>query len=246
MISSLQIGAKLRQITIKLREHNILTMHATKKLLTILTTGACALVFTAPRANAVGSLTLFDGFTTISVLDNSGLDGSPVPGVIVYNGVIGIWDINVSTGLTKPIIGSPSDPQMDLNSVDHSTGPGFLKITFVDDGFIATAGTVTAAIGGTQANGTTQFSVYQNLNQLTDSGTLTTTPFTSTVSGPLTAAAPYSLTEEVIINHTAAGTTSWDASLSVTLVPEGETVFAILGLATVAGAFTLRRRLSPA
>lgn len=212
----------------------------------LLTAGSCFLALTNERSHAAATLTLFDGTTTVTIMDGSGMDMSAMPGVIIFNGILGVWDINVSTGLTKPVIGSPSDPHMDLNSIDHSTGPGFLKITFTDTGFIATPGTITAGIGGTQQNGSVRFTAYQNLSLLTDSGTLSGSPFTAANSAPLSGLTPYSLTEEVIINHTAAGVTSWDATLDVTLVPEGDTMFAMAGLAVVAGALTLRRKLSPA
>ena len=220
-------------------------MHPTKRIMTFLAAGVCAFGISTQSSDAAlppASLTLFDGINTIFVADGSGFDSNPTLGAITFNGVIGIWDINVSTGLTKPIIGSPSDPQMDLNSIDHSTGPGFLKITFVDYGFTATSGSVVADIGGTQANGNARFRVFQDMNLLTDSGTLTGTPYTSSRSAPLSGLSPYSLTEEVVINHTAAGTTSWDAALSVTPVPEGDAIFAMAGLAIVTGAYALRRR----
>lgn len=218
-------------------------MHkTTKNIMSIGMASALAFALSVQSARAAASLELFDGFTTITIMDGSGLDASAAPGVIIFNGVIGVWDINVSTGLTKPIIGSPSNPQMDLNSIDHSTGPGFLRIRFTDTGFIASPGSATAAIGGTQGNGDVRFRTYQNLTLLTDSGVLASTPFMNSASAPVTVAAPYALTEEVIINHTAAGVTSWDASLEVTFVPEGDTLFAMLGLAAVGGAFALRRR----
>ena len=90
----------------------------------------CALALGADRVNAVPTLTLFDGTTTITITDGSGLDANAAVGAVTFSGRIGVWDVNVSTGITKPVIGSSTVPMMDLNSVDHSTGAGTLTITF--------------------------------------------------------------------------------------------------------------------
>ncbi len=211
--------------------------YTSKKHLSALAAAAFVLTSTSERLHAVPSLSLFDGFTTITVVDGGLNDANPVPGAVTYNGAIGIWDINVSTGLTKPIIGSPSQPEMDLNSVDHSSGAGTLVITFTDTGFTLPFGGVTGAIGGTQNGGTAtiRYETYQitgtSTNLMTSVGTLTTTPFAATGTGVLNGSANYSLSQVVTITHTAAGTTSFDASLSV---PDGGATVALLGLGLVA------------
>ena len=182
----------------------------------------CILGAATERAGAVASITLFDGTNTITVTDGGVNDASSMLGVVVFNGTIGIWDINVSTGLSKPILGSANQPEMDLNSINHSTGAGTLRITFTDTGFTLPGGTVTAAIGGTQNGGlaTIQYQTFQNANLLTSIGTVSGTPYASSAYGFLNGQfeGSYSLSQVVTITHTATGTTSFDASLSV---PDG-------------------------
>ncbi len=70
------------------------------------------------------------------------------PGVVTFIGALGVWNINVSTGISF----SPA-PHLDLNSVDVSTGPGVLTLLFGDTDFTAGAGphaiNFVSSIGGT-------------------------------------------------------------------------------------------------
>ncbi len=209
------------------------------KVFTLLVAGACAVTLLTPRAHAVPTLTLFDGTTTIVVTDGSGLDQSGAAGVVTFNGVIGVWDINVTTGLTKPVLGSASAPEMDLNSIDHSTGAGILTITFSETGFTAPSGMVLTAIGGTQDNGTIKYVADQGTNHLTSIGALNSTPFASSATGVLTGATNYTLSQVVTLTHTAAGVTSFDATLH--LVPDGGMTAMMLGLGLL-GVEGLRRK----
>lgn len=223
--------------------------HTTSKRLSFIAAAAFALTSLTQRSEAVATLSLFDGTTTINVTDGGGNDSNVNVGAVTYNGSIGIWQINVSTGLTKPIIGSPMRPDMDLNSVDFSTGAGTLVITFTDTDFTLPFGSAIAAIGGTQngGNSTIRYETYQitgtSTNLLTSVGTLTSTPFAASASGNLIGTeGSYSLRQVVTITHTAAGTSSFDASLQV---PDGGATAALLGLGLVA-VEGIRRKLKAA
>ncbi len=200
--------------------------------LILLAAGACALVLATERTYALPSLTLFDGTTTITVLDGGLNDSSSQAGVVTYNGLIGVWDINVSTGLTKPTLGSATFPQLDLNSVNHSTGAGTLMITFTETGFNTGNMGFMAEIGGTQSGGIVSINskTLQGTNLVASIGTLTATPFMGTSLGTFAASTNYSLSDIITIVHTAAGTTSFDKSLNPISVPDGGLTAMMLGL----------------
>src|SRR5262245_33320809 len=70
----------------------------------------------------------------VVITDNGANDSAPAIGQITFNGSIGTnFTVNVTTGLSKPIIGTGTAGQIDLNSVNvASTGPGVLRITLED------------------------------------------------------------------------------------------------------------------
>ena len=70
--------------------------YTSKKSLSALVATVCILGAATERAGAVASITLFDGTNTITVTDGGVNDASSMLGVVVFNGTIGIWDINVS------------------------------------------------------------------------------------------------------------------------------------------------------
>lgn len=76
---------------------------------------ALATMSLAPSAFAVPQLQLSDGTTTITVTDQGIGDIDGNTGVIVFHGSIGAFNINVTTGITKPVLGSPTQPVLDLN-----------------------------------------------------------------------------------------------------------------------------------
>lgn len=121
-----------------------------------------AVLAPAVRADATPILRIESLSTIFQITDNGAGDLDPTAGVIAFSGAVGAYNINVTTGLSTPVVGSPSTAVMDLNSVSvtslGSTAP--LTITFGDTGFslpVAVPGfiTPTAHIGGTLASGAT-------------------------------------------------------------------------------------------
>ena len=110
----------------------------------------CAAVLIGPApASAVATLTLNDHINPIvTVVDGGSGDLCPIAGCVTFLGAIGVWIVNVSTGVSF----SPA-PHIDLNSVDMSTGAGILDIVFGDTNFTLGAGAHTvdlaSLIGGT-------------------------------------------------------------------------------------------------
>jgi hypothetical protein len=202
---------------------------------------AVAAMISAGSAYAVGTLTLFDGTNTITIVDQSGGDTNPLPGVVSWSGAIGVWNINIDSGFTKPAIGSATHPQMDLNFSAHSTTGGMLALIFSDSGFTA-SGTGRDALGGTQDNGSVTDYIQVNETNVLTLGPLTGSPFSGTATGGMTLTTEDLLKLIVVINHTGAGLTTGDKDLTV---PDGGSAVALLGIALV-GVEALRRRLRSA
>jgi hypothetical protein len=197
-----------------------------------------AAMISAGSAYAVPTLTLFDGTTTITILDNGSGDTNPLLGVVSWSGAIGVWDINIDSGFTKPAIGSATHPHMDLNFSAHSTTAGMLTLSFSDSGFTA-SGTGRDTIGGTQDNGSVTDYIRVNGGNVLTLGPLAGSPFSGTATGGITLASADLLTLVVGIDHTAAGLTTGDKDLTV---PDGGSAVALLGIALV-GVEALRRKL---
>ncbi len=191
------------------------------------------------QAEAVGTLRLTSGGDQVTITDNGAGDSSGVVGVVSFSGALGtsVWEVNVTTGITNPVIGNDTDnPRMDLNSVNVSTtGPGTIMIEWTATDFNGVEGVAfTSGIGGT-TDGSVLLETFLDASntafgqatQLTSQGPFAPVAFASTVGG--LAGAPtsgqYSLTQKVTITHTAGGQiSSFDAELTGQ-VPEPGTVF---------------------
>src|SRR5262245_62065830 len=115
-------------------------MKSSFKILTL----SVALLGLTASAHAVPTLSLWDGANLKTVSDNGADDADANAGSVVFVGSLGgasSWIINVSAGLTYPVIGSLANPEMHLSSVNVSIAPGTLTITFTADGFGPSAGT---------------------------------------------------------------------------------------------------------
>src|ERR1700693_1615800 len=74
------------------------------------------------------------------ITDNGVGDLNPLLGALMFSGSVGFSTVNVTTGLSKPLIGGGSIDlgQLDLNSVNFTmSGPGTLRLTLEDDGYTA-------------------------------------------------------------------------------------------------------------
>src|SRR5260370_16969610 len=98
---------------------------------------------------ATPQLEISDGVTTtIVVTDQGPMDSNPTVGAITYIGPVGPnWSLNITTGLTKPQIGSATPPELDINTSTTSTAAGNLLIELTDSDFVS-IGSAQADIGG--------------------------------------------------------------------------------------------------
>jgi len=207
----------------------------------------------APPAHATATLYLNDGIGhTITVADGSAKDTCLSADCVTFNGVLGDWNINVTTGsdldASSPFI-------MDLNSVNHhlsSSKASVLTIEFSDNGFvtpfpqfegdiggtIARGGTVTAALIGGDTN--TMFSGSAIGPTLTFSYPPTAFGGTFVGANKGYPTSPYSLTEVITITFgKAAGGASFD--YSVTPIPEPASL-ALLGGGLLLAGIVVRRK----
>jgi len=89
----------------------------------------------------------------VVLTDNGAGDIAGLAGVITFSGSLNGFIVNVTTGLSSPVIGGVTDyAQLDLASVNvHGSGPGVLRISLEDGGYNLGSNTVRALglVGGT-------------------------------------------------------------------------------------------------
>ena len=222
----------------------------------ILTCGLGHLAF-----GAIGlELELTDG-TNTALINSSGTlvltgaaSGSATvgSGVYTFNGSVGNYNVNVSTGEGSPLLPMGN---LDLNSVDTASGPssGPLKIWWSENGLTTIFNGWTMQWGGTLSGGAgsnVSYTAYED----NGNGFFATTKTIGmigpqgpgVVGGTLAAAvpgvtSPYSLSELITLNGV--GSTNYSGNASLTPgVPEPASVF-LFGGVVLAVATTLRRKV---
>jgi hypothetical protein len=191
-------------------------------------------------------LELSDGSATQTVTGTGGM--------AVFLGSIGNFAANVTTGISKPLIGTVFAPILDLNSIDVTSGNGggTLTISLTDTDFIGAGGIIQAlsTIGGTLASGSlkvTTFldcgnSAFGETTQLT-SQTLTGNPFSGGASTNVNGCqGNYSVTQVAVLTLPGGAIFSGDSMLAV---PEPSTA-AIFGIGLLGLGLALRRKTNAA
>ena len=114
---------------------------------------------------SVPILQVFDGVDpAINISDNGPGDLNPAIGEITLSTNVGVWSLSISTGLTKPALGSTTNPVMDLVIQASSTGAGSLQYGFSDTSFTGHT-TFNAEVSGHVISGapsTVNYNVYDD------------------------------------------------------------------------------------
>lgn len=218
-------------------------MHMKRTGKSITTVALLSLVgMSAQQAQAATIIELSDGITTVSVTDGGIGDLSATPGVVVFSGAVGVFDVNVTTGLSYPLLGSLTAPKLDLNSVNVSSGgTGILTVKLTTTDYVGPVGSGAATLdaGGT-TNGSIGIDSYVGLSNspfetsvATGSlGVFSSGPFSGTDGSVTPLLAPYSATIiATIVHDDAADVTSFDAEYNI--VPEPASA-ALLGMGVLA------------
>lgn len=204
------------------------------------------LLFTVGLASvvhALPTLRITDEFgTVLDVVDNGAFDTDGRDGIVVFfspgnlGGLDPNWVLHVDTGQTFPFNNNtPTIPWMDLAFVATSAAAGSIHIEFSADGFGPTSSnplgmisTFTATTQGT-VEGFASLDIDNNLFSIDNTNTFVgVNIFNSGIQGPNgvnvsgTGFAPvdsqFSLTQGLLITHSAGGTTTGDYELHA--VPE--------------------------
>ena len=183
------------------------------------------------------------------VEDQGAGDGHIGLGVVSSTASVGNWGVNVTTGLSYPVIGASDKPELDLNSVNVTSGQlgGTLEILLEDtyDTLGEFNDSITGfqfAVGGT-TRGTVDYKVYVNDVLLSDVFIDQGPAFAySDLMTPIPGELGDELTLKILatIVHTAAGqVTSFDAHL--TPIPEPASI-ALFGIGLLGFAGIARRK----
>jgi hypothetical protein len=204
-----------------------------------------AVVGFANWAHATATLSISDGVNPlISFTDNGGgdLNGGVGQMFVVTN--VGVWNLTITSAITKPALGSPTNPLMDITIQAISTASGTLTYKFSDNGFGPATGTLNATVSGHVISGaaaTVGYSVYGDPANVVGAETVflastgtSPLPVVASSSGPLALPTPFSLTQDVALNASGASDISVDASFTV--VPEPSAIgLVVVGLLGVLG-----------
>jgi hypothetical protein len=188
------------------------------------------LIFGAvPAADAVPLLSLSSGSQTVTITDEMPGDvftDASCPfvtgcaGIVGFAGSVGNFLINITTGTSKPAVGSATDPVLDIASLNATSflGGGTLIITFSDNGFTGQVPGFTGSVGGTTTGTGVTYSAFLDGASLGTTGVLTPTGGGSfngvffSNFGPTSSS--YALTQQLVIVHSGANQlTSVDAML---------------------------------
>ena len=212
---------------------------------------AALLLGLLPAAHAVPTLSFsVDGGYAITCADGAACDINANAGVVTVNQSLGDLSVNVTTGLSKPILAG-GGPLMDLNTVNVQVmgGAHTLQIKFSDTGFDNYGGRITANYGGTLSGtgASLQYAAYFDAgNALFGEGTLIGSvnygagAFSGYADGGWSPNGPYSVAE-ILTLTTGGGATVFSGDFAVN-VPEPGTL-ALIGLALVGFAAAYRRRM---
>ena len=212
----------------------------------------------ASVSQAVPTLRILDGLNAqLTIADNTLLDSSAVVGQVNFNGSYNGWTILVSSGVTKPVIGSATSPALDLTfQITRGAGSqGTLTVCFSDTDFnMSTPGNFGLSAGGTLGNLGAPSLVVKSFYDLGNIALAQTTQLTThnynsqggysgnDAGGPVGPDGSVSFTIKIDLSEPIGGVASGNIDLHLN-VPEGGSMVTFLGTGLLAlGIFAARRK----
>ena len=123
-----------------------------RRIISKLVVGLFVLMLAAPASAAPLQILVWQDPLNFAFVQDGGVgDANPAVGAVTFIGAVGTFNVNVTTGLSAPVIGSASAAELDLSSVNVSSGAGGTLQVWVSDANYSFAGlplgTPLAAIG---------------------------------------------------------------------------------------------------
>lgn len=186
-------------------------------------------------AHATLMMGIESGTDSFAYTDEGAGDQAPGQGALTAIGPVGIFGVNVITGISKPLIGNLWEGRLDLNSINVSFGAGEIVIKLTDTDYEYGDGLahVLTEIGGT-FDGKVNIKTYVDDQNQPWVGTLVADisnslpgAFSHTESSFVQLTGKYSITHVVTLTHFKTGDiSSFDL---ITTVPEPD-VLALFGI----------------
>jgi hypothetical protein len=189
-------------------------------------------------ALAVPTIRVWDGVNApLLIADESGGDsGFGTSGMVAITGITyNGWSLDLEYGLSKPLVGSATSPELSFYASAMSSGAGSLTIQFSDDGFGPVFGGYALSYAGeTAATSSAAYKAYlDNTNMLFGGSVLASSvdsgSFNHDVQGIMASSGPFSLTHEVRFTHAGGVNVSSSISANLVSVPDGGATIALLG-----------------
>lgn len=192
-----------------------------RKLTTVLSAAvaAASLFAITPTAHAALKLSVNGNIIT----DGGVGDSNGTVGAITYIGSFGAATMNIDSGLSKPIIGSASAPELHLDGLLASSAGMTLTLMLSDTDFTGSLGDFFAQIGGVFSTGagSISYSVYRDLangdfntdaaNLVCSIGPLSGSPFGGNCANTMALDSAYSINLVATLTHTGAAHSSFNA-----------------------------------